>query len=538
MTELPPNENAPEAMPQADVTHRRGISVVWIVPLIAAALGGWLAWRALSEKGPTITISFATAEGLEAGKTKIRYKDVEVGQIDTISLDDDLARVEVTAELDRRMAPFLTDQTRFWVVRARVAAGEVSGLGTLFSGAYVGIDPARDGKRAEAFVGLEVPPVVTGNLPGRHFVLHAERRGSLDVGAPVFYRQIEVGQVVRYVLDDDGEGLTFQVFVEAPHHERVRHDTRFWNASGIDVEIRHDGLTVDMESIVSVLTGGIAFGAPPHAEPGPAAKDGATFDLYPSRRAVDAPIYAEKETYLVYFDASVRGLEAGASVEFRGIRIGTVRDVKLRFDVDALDFRVPVLVDLELDRIEFTGGGRGPGAEMIAALVERGLRAQLKTGSFLTGQLFIDLDFHREAPTASVTLDGEYRVLPSVPTPLEEITAGVTRFINRLEDLPVENLADEAAAFTGRLNESLEQSRALVEGFNTKLLPAVTGTLETLQALLGEVQAAIGRDSTVYHEIRRGVTELADTARAVRVLTGYLERHPESIIYGKPEETR
>ena len=204
-------------------TKKRRISIVWLVPLVALAIGGWLVYKALSEKGPTVTITFKSAEGLEAGKTKIKYKDVELGQVDSIELDDDLSQVILKAELVKKAENFLSENTRFWVVRARIAAGSVSGLGTLFSGAFIGLDPGEPGKPATHFQGLEKPPVVTTELPGSHFVLRASSLGSLHIGDPVYFRRIEVGRIVNYKLDEDGQAVTIEVFIHDPHPDKRHH---------------------------------------------------------------------------------------------------------------------------------------------------------------------------------------------------------------------------------------------------------------------------------------------------------------------------
>ena len=300
-----------KGVPEPDIrTQKRRISIVWLVPLVALAIGGWLVYKAISEKGPTVTITFKSAEGLEAGKTKIKYKDVELGQVDSIELDDDLSQVIVKAELVKKAKNFLSENTRFWVVRARVAAGGVSGLGTLFSGAYIGLDPGKPGKPATHFKGLEVPPVVTADLPGSHFVLRAASLGSLNVGVPVYFRRIEVGQVVSYQLDEDGQAVTVKVFIHDPHHQLVRKNTRFWNASGLDVAIGADGIRVDTESFVTLMIGGIAFDTPANMEPGEPAEENEVFKLYKNRESISEKTYARKKRWLLHFDSGVRGLNS------------------------------------------------------------------------------------------------------------------------------------------------------------------------------------------------------------------------------------
>lgn len=264
-------------VPEAEVRSRKrrfSISIVWLVPLIAVLIGGWLVFKAFSEKGPEISITFKSAEGLEAGKTKIRYKDVELGQISKIELSEDLSMVVVTAELVKQAESFLSVNTRFWVVRARVGVSGVSGLGTLFSGAYITLDPGEPGNITHHFKGLENPPLVTTDLPGRHFLLKTESQGGLDIGSPVFYRKIQVGQVVAYELSENGQTIIFKVFINAPYHEYVYQNTRFWNASGINLKVDTQGVQLDTESLVSILIGGIAFGIPPWSGARPCGRGG------------------------------------------------------------------------------------------------------------------------------------------------------------------------------------------------------------------------------------------------------------------------
>ncbi len=551
MTEQSSNEPIPEAIPEVAVKSKRNFSIVWLIPLVAAIIGVFLAYKAISEQGPTITISFKTAAGLEAEKTKIRFKNVEVGQVTAISLAEDLSGVIVTAELRKGAKPYLTDETRFWVVRARVAAGEVSGLGTLFSGAYIAIDPVSEGKRTRSFVGLEKPPVITTEEPGRHFILKSARLGSLDVGSPVFYRQIQVGKVTEYQLDADGRAITGRVFIRAPHDELVRQNTRFWNASGLDVSLTAEGIKVDTDSFVSMLLGGIEFDTPESLGESERAEKNHVFNLYANRAAVEERTYAEKRYYLLYFDGSVRGLTVGAPVEFRGIKIGEVVDIRLQFDVGALEPRIPVLIQTEPDRIESVGG-QDPGEESyIEELVEKGLRAQLRTGSILTGQLFVDIDMFPDAKPAKLHQEGAYPVIPTLPTPLEEIRASVISVLAKLEKLPIEEIgkhlessmagidrlvnSPELAQAIVNLNGTIEDSRTLVRNLDAQVAQEAALTLEQAQITLAALEGSLGPNSELQGKLSELMEELAGAARSIRLIADYLERHPEALIRGKQQ---
>jgi paraquat-inducible protein B len=533
-------------------TKKRRISIVWLVPLVALTIGGWLVYKAVSEKGPTVTITFKSAEGLEAGKTKIKYKDVELGQVTSIELDDEFSRVVVKAEMVKQAEKIISENTRFWVVRARVAAGGISGLGTLFSGAYIELDPGQPGKLRTYFQGLEVPPVVTTDLPGSHFVLRAASLGSLNIGDPVYFRRIEVGQMVSFKLDEDGQAVTIKVFVHDPHHQLVRKNTRFWNASGLDVVVGAEGIQIDTESFASLMIGGIAFDIPAGQEAGEPAKDNDVFRLYKNRESISEKTYARKTRWLLHFDGDVRGLNIGAPVELQGIQIGQVLDVNLEFDLDNEAFRIPVLIETEPDRIKTTG--KVPeGAEkqrIMDYLVGKGLRAQLKTGSLITGQLLVAIDMHPEAPPAQINWEGSYPEIPTVPTAMEEITTSLTQLLRKLEKLPIEqigsDLRDTVAGAKRLINSAevqdsitaldatLNQAQTFVAALNTGVAPELKTAVSNLNSALIQAQKLTkGLNSDVAPQADRTLKELQAAARSIKVWAAYLERNPEALIRGK-----
>jgi paraquat-inducible protein B len=538
-------------------TRKRRISIVWLVPLVALVIGGWLVYKAISEKGPTITISFESAAGLEAGKTKIKYKDVELGQVASIDLDDKLSQVILKAEMVKRAENFLSENTRFWVVRARVAAGGVSGLGTLFSGAYIGLDPGKPGKRATHFKGLEVPPVVTTDVPGSHFVLRAASLGSLHIGDPVYFRRIEVGQVVSHKLDEDGQAVTIEVFVHDPHHKLVRKNTRFWNASGLDVAIDAKGIRVDTESLVTLMIGGIAFDTPDNLQSGEPANENDVFELYKNRESISEKTYARKKRWMLHFGGGVRGLKIGAPVELQGIQIGQVLDVNLVFDTDKEAFTIPVLIEIEPDRIKATG--KFPeGAErqrIMDYLVRKGLRAQLNTSSLLTGQLLVAIDMHPEAPLATINWGGRYPEFPTVPTAKEEITASLTGLLKKLEKIPIEQISSdlrdtvsgakrlmnstELQESVTALNETLDQAQKFIARLNTAIAPELKTAVSNLNSALIQAQKLTkSLNSNVAPQTDRTLKELQAAARSIKVWAEYLERHPEALIRGKGKSKR
>jgi paraquat-inducible protein B len=548
------NSDFPEVPAASVKTRSRRFSLVWLVPVVAALIGGWLVVKALTEKGPQVTITFKSAEGLEAGKTKVKFKDVEIGMVEEIRIAEDASHVVVKAQMVKEMERFISENTRFWVVRARVSASAIYGLGTVFSGAYIDIDPGKSGKPAHDFTGLEEPPIVTTGLTGRHFILESDRRGSLEVGSPIYYRQIRAGEIVAYHLSEDGTKIVSKVFVYAPYHQFVRNDTRFWNASGVDLKLDATGVKLESESLVSILVGGIAFDSfKNNSDPDEPAEENATFKLYPNREAAQEKIYSKKNYFVLLFEESVRGLSPGAPVEFRGIPIGQVIDIKSEFDIKMNKVKIPVVAAVEPERIAFIGKlPEGVSREALSDyLVERGLRAQLRTGNLLTGQNYVALDFFPNAKLATIVRSGRYGYpeFPTTPTPFEEIGSKLTQLVAKLDKVPLEEIGSNlSATIQGAkritnspelletiksLNAAVQELKLLTAELRTRTAPEVNATLQQAQASLAAAGNVLESGSPLQSRLKEALEELASAARALRVLSDYLERQPQSILTGK-----
>ena len=503
----------PDRAPHAAIRKGRGFSLVWLVPLVAGAIAIWLAIVTLREQGPTIAIKFDTAEGLEAGKTKVKYKDVEIGTIEEVRLSDDFQGVVAVAKMSKQSDDFMTSGTRFWVVRPRVGLSGVTGLGTLFSGAYVTLDPGK-GAHTTTFEGLKEPPPIASDVPGRKFVLQAETLGSIDQGAPIFYNGLRVGQVLSYELNTNHQGFTIPIFINAPYDNLVRPVSRFWNASGVDVSISSEGVDISLESLPALLTGGVAFDTPGIETPAEPASAGTSFALYGTKHQVEEAAFTHKIPYVAYFEGSVRGLRAGAPVEFRGIQIGRVTAVKMELDPNTFTVRIPVTFDVEPERIHLEGKTSNlPPYQAMATLVRRGLRAELQSGNLLTGELMVALDFHPEAPAAELRTGGAYPEIPTVPTDIEQITKSVNQVLDKLASARIPELVDELRAvvssFSGlvsspdtsealvALRQSAKSLQKMMNTTNTEIGPLVQSlrrTADSATTTLASLEGAVGQD--------------------------------------------
>lgn len=557
--ESPPSEPtpvpapAPVPVPPAPtiVSRKRSLpSVVWLVPLIALAVGVSLVVNSLLQAGPHITIEFRTAEGLEAGKTEVRYKEVVVGHVDAVSLSEDRKRVIASVRLVRSAASLAVEDTNFWVVRPRIGVGGISGLATLVSGAYIGADAGVSTEDRKSFVGLEVPPFVLRGEPGRSFVLRAPDLGSLDVGSPIFYRRTRVGRVVGYTLDAEKDELLVQIFVEAPYERLVNNRSRFWNASGFDFTLNASGLTVDTQALTSVIAGGVAFEhselATPNAKDEAEAAAGTRFWLFSSRKAAIAPPDGPPMRLKFVFDQSVRGLSVGAPIDFLGVEIGEVRAIRPGYDAQRRRYPMEVTADVHPLRLGAVraalvedGGaaGKADRAErnlrLFQRLVENGVRAQLRTGNLLTGQMYVALDFiPKSKPAALAMADGVPQV-PTVPGTLSDVQPQIAEIVAKINKVPFDDIGRDLRATLAQAREAIAKLSPEAQ----QSLAEVRKTLDALQGSLGKFDRnLLDPDAPVQRNVEQTMTDLQRAAQSLRVLTDYLQRHPESLLRGKPAD--
>ena len=553
-----PTESPRNSPPRVRIKRQTPYALwfIWLIPVIAISVGLWLGVKSVLGKGPTITISFRSAEGLEAGKTKIRYKDVDIGLVKTIRLTPDHKEVEVTAELRRSdgIESLLVRDTRFWVVRPHVSAGGISGLGTLLSGAYIGLDIGRSSEPQRDFVGLEVPPIVTADLSGSRFVLKAENLGSLGISSPVYFRRVQVGQVVAFDLDARGKQVLFTIFVNAPYNRFVTQRARFWHASGVDVSLNAEGLSLRTESMASVLSGGgIAFQNMSESlhMVSPIAADNAEFVLHEDRSQALKQPDLNGYDYLLLFPSSVRGLSVGAPVDFRGLSIGEVTAVSIEDLPSAKNPRPKIAVTVRIypSRLPTRGNARPaegtPAAEraIMNPMVANGFRAQLRTGNLLTGQLYVTLDFFEKTAAAKIEWTHSPAIFPTVPGSFDSLQDSIASIADKLDRLPLDVLAKDLSETLKSVTQAVQHADTLVQQANKdiapeaqKMLQDARKTLNDFSQTLSILEKSIGPEAPLQAQAIQALSELAKTAKSLRTMADYLERHPEALVRGKPED--
>jgi paraquat-inducible protein B len=544
---------------RATTRRSRRPSAIWLLPLVAVAIGVWLAWDTLSREGPTIRISFETAEGLQAGQSQLKYRDIVLGTVKTLALSPDHSHVVVTIATTSQADPLLLSDTQFWVVKPRLFAGNVSGLSTLISGSYVGMLPGKaGGSHGREFVGREDPPVLSSNEPGRTYLVKARRLGSVTLGSPVFFRDLSVGEVLGWDIGDMAENATIHVFVRAPFDRYVHDDTRFWDASGLSVKLGGNGIDVQLESLRALLLGGIAFDA---TTQGPVSSSDHVFPLFATREAAEAASYSHKVEMVSYFPGSVRGLAAGADVTVHGLKVGEVTDVRLTFDSAKDAILAPVHFEVEPER--FLGIGRRlfkDDTVGVEFMVSRGLRATLQSANLITGQLLVALEFVPDAPPATVSEEDGAFVMPTLGAGgFSGLADSATELLRKVNTIPFDSLGRSlTATATGldnlvngpelkqalmTLNATLSGVQATVQHLDSgispavKRLPEMAASLETATTsanrLLLSLQSGYGDNTQFSRDLNRLLSQLNDATRSIRSLADLLARHPEALIKGR-----
>jgi len=553
MTNLAEQRTLPHA-----ATHRsRRVSIIWIVPAVAVAIGAWLAWDTLSKEGPTIKVSFDSGEGLQAGQSQLKYKDIVFGTVKSLELAPDRAHVIATIATTHEAKPLLTEGTLFWVVKPRFFAGNISGIETLLSGSYVGMLPAANpGKSQHEFVGREDPPVLGTYVPGRTFLLKSKRIGSVSVGSPIFFRDLNVGEVLGWDIADMAEYVTIHAFVRAPYDGYVHDQTRFWNASGLSIKLGGAGIDVQMESLKALLLGGIAFETPVADIHTVETAADHVFPLFADHEMANAASYTRKIPAISYFPGSVSGLAPGASVTVHGLKVGEVTEVRLSYDAAKDEILAPVRYEIEPERV--VGVGKrvfNTDAESVQALLKQGLRASLQSANLITGQQNVALDFVTDAPEAEVTMDGPDFVVPATEgAGFSGLTASATELLNKVNQMPFEQIGKDLEGILKSVNDvargpqmkkavtdlagMIASAQGMIQRLDTKQLPELVSglekTLTSANKLVLSLDSGYGDNTKFNRDMERLLVQANDALRSIRALSDLLARHPEALIKGRP----
>lgn len=545
----------------AATTHPLRFSIIWIIPVIALAIAAWLGWRTFSRTGPAIVLEFENADGITAGQTQVKHKSVGLGTVQSVLLSKDIGHVEVHVQMNAQAASLMTDHAKFWVVRPRLNGANISGLETLISGAFIAIDPgAPNGKAETRFKGLEAPPGVRSDEPGRIYTLMADSIGSIGVGAAVFFRNVAVGEVLGYKIPPNGIGpIPVTVFVRDPYDHFIRNDTRFWDVSGVQVEVGAGGFHLQLQSLQALLSGGVAFGLPQQRREvrAPEAADHATFRLFSSQNDANLAGYREHTKFVTYLQGSVLGLGVGGPVDMFGLQIGNVTGIQLKVDPARGTARVRVSMEVQPERfLSDDEIARNPPMDAVQAMVNNGMRAETSTSSLITGSSVITMAFVPGAPPVKLTMEGDEIVLPSQPgSGLSGIEDALTAVSSKLSAIPLEQIGQNLNSLLSHADSTINDPdlKQALSAFKQSLLslrdlaaqadrgagpllqrlPEMSRQLQQTISRAGEVLNSYGGDSNFHRELDQVLQQLNETAVSLRTLADFLKRHPSSLLFGR-----
>ena len=549
--------------PQAAIRQRR-FSWVWLIPIGSFVIGLWLLWTTLSRRGPLIDVTFDSAEGLQAGQSQVKYRDMPMGSVESFDLTPDRTKVIMHVRMISKAEPLLTEGAQFWVVKPGLFAGEVTGLSTVLSGSYMSMVPGSPGGRTRSFFsGMEHPPMLEPGHSGHHFQLNAPRLGALSIGSPVFFRDVDVGKVIDWRLARDAGDVTLNIFVASPYDQWVHDDSRFWNTSGITVKLAPEGIKLQVDSVKAALLGGVTFDTPNPAEQSLASVDGHRFRLYPDADLAESGTAPRRASLATYMTGSVGGLAAGAPVMLMGLRIGDVTAVEPQFDNDTNQPRVRVAFTVQLGIVKPAGLKSPPHfPEGWRVLVKDGLRTHLEGGNLITGQKMLSLEIDADAAPAELGKEEDTLIVPSSENSgggLDEVATSANQLLKKIDRMPFEqigaNLNDTLKGandvVNGRqlkqalthLNGALVSAQQLVRHADAgatpalKRLPTISAELQDaltqVKTLAGSVSAGSAADSKFARDLDQVLVQVSDTAESVRMVANLLSRHPEALIRGR-----
>jgi paraquat-inducible protein B len=512
-------------------------SMVWVVPILAVLIGGWLLIKNLGSSGQEIRIRFETADGIAAGKTELKCRSVTVGKVSRIELSDDLKSVLVYCDLNKGSEHLLRHGTRFWVVKPRVTAADVSGLETLFTGAYIELDPGNGERAGNNWDGLETPPATSRAIPGRRLTLVSDEARSLVIGSPVYYRGFEVGRVESRYLDLENRRIQYEAFIDEKYQNLVTRNTRFWNTSGVDISAGVDGFKIRTPSFQSMVSGGVSFAVPDGLSPGDLVEDGAIFDLHQDADSAASSTFNPSLQLLLLFDQSVRGLSKNAPVEYRGITIGRVRNISFDYVPELENQKVPVLVEIDPSLLRASRlGDVNQVSNQLKDAVRKGLRATLKTGSLLTGAMYVDFDYYPDELPEELVYQGELPVVPTMNSGFAQLEVKLASILEKIDKLPLENAvkqfsttAEESRVVLKELSLVAKAARETMENPEFKELPGdLKNTIEALEKSI----VSLGPDGAVQGDLLRTLDEFRAAMRSMEALSDTIKEKPNSIFFG------
>lgn len=528
---------------EANIKKPNQISAIWIVPIVAFAIALWMLFQFINNKGPEITIIMPTAEGISIGKTEIKLLNVKVGIVTDITLSENYDYIQIKAQINKDTERMLNDQTQFWVVKPRIGSAGVSGLETILSGAYIQIQPGESTTSKLNFTALELPPVAPLSSKGIRVVLSHDKAGKLNIGDPVTYQGFTVGRVEKTSFDLAEKKALYQLFILEPYNGLLLSGSQFWLTSGIDVKLNADGFNVQVDSLQSLLSGGVTFGVPAGENIGQPFSDGLVkLPLFDNYEQVKEGLYKQYVKFIMEFDESIRGLQADAPVEYRGIRIGTVLEAP--YDVsfsesNTSSIKIQILVKLELGRLFDKNNNISLSTfqQAFEQHFKNGLKAKLETGNLLTGALFVDTEFDAPEPGFKMTKVQEYNVFPTKKGEFAMVQQQISSLFNKVNDLPLNDAVESMARSMNSLDKTLVSANTTFKKLNALVSQEATQTIPAdIQTSLKQLQKTLdgfSPSSVMYNDLEQALKKFEQVLSELQPVLRQINDKPNSLVFGE-----
>jgi len=526
----------------ATIRPVKNVSTIWFVPLIAVFIGCWMLYYQWSNEGTEISIHFSTAEGMEAGKTKIKSRNVDIGEISQIELNNKGDGVIVTAKIKKTAEHFLVSDSMFWVVSPQISHTGVSGLSTLISGVYIEISPGKNEAERYQFEALDAPPVTAVGTPGLHVTLNSNDQFAYSKGDPIIYKGLTVGQFEDIYFNFEERVVYYNAFIKAPYHQLITSNTKFWDVSGLQFDLNADGISIKTGNLETMLTNGVTFGIPEGMGVGDKIGERSYFDIYESYDAADDERYRHSIEFVVLVSDSIRGLSIGAPVEYRGVQIGKVKSTNMALTLSKNtltkeDFKIPVLISLQPGRVGLPDNSNGKDimAKQNIYWIKHGLKAVLRTGNILTGSLYVDLQHNQDQPISVIEQYDEFPIIPTSSDDFSQITAKAEQFMDKLNNIPLNNLSNNANQLMLEITQTAKELQGVsqnLEGLLSQveqqhLSAELKKTLQGINSLTQDLSSG----SPGYEDLRTTLNTLTATMNELKPLLNQLKHKPNSLVF-------
>ncbi len=531
------------------------ITSIWIVPIIAVVIAAWLGYQYISELGPKVEIVFETNEGLRAGQSLVKFRNVPIGKVEKVILNDNGNGVKVIARMDKEATKYLNDDARFWIVKPEVGLGGVSGLDTIFTGTYIELISKKSKMTKKSFIGLNQSYRKVGD--GEYFHLNASSSHGVEKGTPIFFKSMKAGYVEYVSISIDGKSVDVIIYVDKSFVSYIHKDTKFWVQSSVSISYANGKLNLNMAPMSHIMRGGIEF-----SSSGDDSIKKVPYD-YIFRLYKDNAVAEDKKIglggkairdYLLEFNESTAKLKKDASVKYDKFDVGRVKDISYKYNSKTHFLRGKVTMSIDTSIFYDPTDINHTGEENLEQAVKDGLRASMKEYDPISGLLYINLDFIDTNETKMVKHYSHYSSFPSVGRDENSIMSSINELLDSIKKLPLDKLINSIDQSVSNFSSILEENRVVTHQIMTNLNETMVGvnkmvsdrgfkklpselnqTMVELQHILKSLDRVLksnGNKSLLSSQLTETLKELNKSSVETQRLLKKLDRKPNALIFG------